>query len=138
MRAEPPSLTIGRLAKQAEVNIQTIRYYERRGLLPTPDRTASNYRTYPEATVRRVRFIKRAQELGFTLKEIGELLALRTSPSSCCEDVRAQSTAKLNNIEEKIRSLEEMREALAKLVRACSGKGPTSECPILDFLESDL
>ena len=87
-------LNIGTLAKQAEVNIQTIRYYERRGLLPEPERTASNYRVYAADTVRRVRFIKRAQDLGFTLSEIKELLDLRASPRSCCEDVRARSKAK--------------------------------------------
>ena len=138
MRAYTTPLTIGDLAKQAEVNIQTIRYYERRGLLPAPDRTASNYRVYPEATVRRVRFIKRAQQLGFTLKEINELLALRASPRSRCEDVREQSKAKIADIEEKIRSLEAMRKALQKLVRACTGRGPTTECPILDFLDAEL
>jgi len=138
MRAETTTLTIGDLAKRAEVNIQTIRYYERRSLLPAPDRTASNSRVYPEATIRRVRFIKRAQQLGFTLKEIHELLALRASPRSSCQDVREQSKAKLADIDDKIRSLEAMRTALAKLICACAGSGPTSECPILDFLDAEL
>ncbi len=131
-------LNIGGLAKQAEVNIQTIRYYERRGLLPEPERTASNYRVYAGDTVRRVRFIKRAQDLGFTLSEIKELLDLRASPRSRCEDVRARSKAKIRDIDEKVHSLEAMRRALSKLVRACSGRGPVTECPILESLEEEV
>ncbi len=130
-------LTIGGVARRAGVNIQTLRYYERRRLLPAPKRTASNYRVYSDDTVRRVRFIKRAQELGFTLTEIKELLSLRASPRSRCEDVRKRSKAKITDIDEKIRALEAMRKALSKLVRACSGRGPVSECPILDSLDSD-
>ena len=130
-------LTIGGAARRAGVNIQTLRYYERRRLLPAPKRTASNYRVYSDDTVRRVRFIKRAQELGFTLTEIKELLSLRASPRSRCEDVRKRSKAKITDIDEKIRTLEAMRRALSKLVRACSGRGPATECPILDSLDSD-
>ena len=130
-------LTIGKLAEQAQVNIQTIRYYERRGLLRDPERTASNYRVYGADTLRRVRFIKRAQDLGFTLNEIRELLELRASPRSCREDVRARSEAKIRDIDEKVRTLEAMRKALAKLVRACSGRGPVTECPILESLEDE-
>jgi len=128
-------LTIGKLAEQAQVNVQTIRYYERRGLLREPDRTASNYRVFGRETLRRVRFIKRAQDLGFTLNEIKELLELRASPRSCCEDVRTRSEAKIRDIDAKVRALGAMRKALAKLVRACSGKGPVTECPILESLE---
>lgn len=130
------ALTIGALARRAEVNIQTIRYYERRGLLPEPRRTESNYRIYPADAVRRVRFIKQAQQLGFSLKEIGELLSLRAAPRSRCEAVRRLSEVKLQDIGEKIRSLEAMRKALSKLVLACSGRGPVTECPILDSLDS--
>ncbi len=130
-------LTIGAVAKRAWVNIQTLRYYERRGLLPAPERTASNYRIYAGDTVRRVRFIKRAQELGFTLTEIKELLSLRASPRSGCEEVRERSKAKITDIDEKIRTLEAMRNALSRLVRACSGRGPVTECPILDSLDSE-
>ncbi len=130
-------ISIGKLAEQAQVNVQTIRYYERRGLLRDPERTASNYRVYGADTLRRVRFIKRAQDLGFTLNEIKELLELRASPRSCCEDVRARSEAKIRDIDEKVRTLEAMRKALAKLVRACSGRGPVTECPILESLEDE-
>ncbi len=130
-------LTIGKLAEQAQVNVQTIRYYERRGLLRDPERTASNYRVFGRDTLRRVRFIKRAQDLGFTLNEIKELLELRASPRSCCGDVRARSEAKIRDIDARVRALEAMRKALAKLVRACSGRGPVTECPILDSLEDE-
>jgi len=129
--------TIGKLAELAQVNVQTIRYYERRGLLRDPKRTASNYRVFGGDTLRRVRFIKRAQELGFTLTEIKELLELRASPRSCCEDVRSRSKEKIRDIDEKVKSLEGMRRALAELVRACSGRGPVTECPILESLEDE-
>ena len=136
-KAEAKTLTIGELARRAGVNVQTIRYYERRNLLPNPRRTESNYRTYLGDTLRRVRFIKSAQQLGFSLKEIQELLSLRASPRSRCAAVRRRSQAKLVDIDEKVRSLEGMRGALSKLVRACSGHGPISECPILDSLDPE-
>ena len=129
--------TIGKLAQRAQVNTQTIRYYERRGLLPDPERTVSNYRVYSTDTVLRVRFIKRAQDLGFTLSEIKELLELRAAPHSRCEDVRACSEAKIRDIDQKVRSLEAMRKALSKLMSACSGRGPITECPILESLEGE-
>lgn len=128
-------LTVGEVAQRAAVNLQTIRFYEREGLLPKPPRTASNYRVYSEDAIRRVRFIKRAQELGFSLKDIRELLALRARPGTRCADVRLQATAKLQDIEEKIGTLRRMRRALTKLIGECSGKGPVSECPILEALE---
>ena len=137
MKGMESVLTIGQLAERARVNVQTIRYYERRGLLREPERTASNYRVYGGDTVRRVRFIKRAQELGFTLKEIAELLALRATRRSSCAEVRARSQAKMRDIDEKLRTLAAMRKALDWLVRECSGRGPVTECPILETLEED-
>lgn len=131
------NLKIGEVARRAGVNLQTIHYYERRGLLPEPPRTPSNYRLYPEDTVRRVRFVKRAQELGFTLKEIEELLSLRASPRSRCADVRRRAQAKMDDIDGKIRALQGMRKALGKLIGECSGKGPVSECPILETLDPE-
>ena len=129
-------MKIGAVAARADVNIQTVRYYERRGLLSKPPRTESNYRLYSEDGVRRVRFVKRAQELGFSLKEIKELLTLRLKPTSRSSAVRARATAKIADIQEKIRTLQRMKRALTKLTAACDGCGSTSECPILEALES--
>jgi MerR family mercuric resistance operon transcriptional regulator len=128
-------LTIGRLARRAGVHIETVRYYQRRGLLAEPPRSLSNYRLYPEDTVRRVRFIKRAQELGFSLREIEELLSLRAAPRARCAEVRRRAEAKTEAIEEKIRALKSMRRALGKLIAECSGRGPATECPILEALD---
>ncbi len=129
-------MTIGRIAKAASVRLGTLRYYERRGLLPRPPRTASNYRLYPAETVRRVRFIRRAQQLGFMLEEIRELLSLRARPGARCADVLRRAQAKVRDIDGKVRSLQAMRKALSRLVSACSGKGPVTECPILETLDS--
>jgi MerR family mercuric resistance operon transcriptional regulator len=129
-------LSIGDVAKQANVHTETLRYYERRGLLARPPRSTSNYRLYAAETVRRVRFIKGAQELGFSLREIQELLSLRAEPKTSCEDIRERAEAKITDIEAKIRSLQAMKRALAKLVIECSGSGPISECPILESFDS--
>jgi MerR family mercuric resistance operon transcriptional regulator len=129
-------LTIGQLATRAGVNVETIRYYERRGLIPDPPRRESGYRQYSEDTVARIRFIKRAQELGFSLKETQELLTLRVDPDTTCGDVRKRTEEKIIDITEKIESLRTMKSALTKLKDQCRGKGPTSECPILEALES--
>ena len=128
---------VGEIARQAGVNLQTIHYYERQGLLPRPPRTESNYRVYPQDAVRRVQFIKRAQELGFTLKEIKELLSLRAAPRARCADVRSRAQAKVRSIDEKMHTLQAMRRALSKLIGECSGKGPVTQCPILDALDSE-
>ena len=130
-------LKVGEVAKQAGVNLQTIHYYERRGLLPRPPRTESNYRAYPGDAVLRVRFIKRAQDLGFTLKEIKELLSLRAAPRTRCSDVRHRAEAKVQDIDDKVRTLQAMRKALTKLIGECSGKGPVTQCPILEALDSE-
>ena len=129
-------LKVGEVAKHAGVNLQTIHYYERRGLLPKPARTGSNYRAYPEDAVLRVRFVKRAQELGFTLREIKELLSLRAAPRARCADVRNRAEAKVQDIDAKVRTLRAMRKALTKLIGECSGKGPVTQCPILEALDS--
>lgn len=130
--------TIGQAAKAAGVNIETLKYYERRGLVPEPPRSSGNYRLYPHESVRIVRFVKRAQDLGFILNEIGELLSLRAGgDSATCGDVRAKAGRKLRDIEGKIRSLRTMEEALAQLVSQCSGEGPVTLCPILEALEPE-
>jgi MerR family mercuric resistance operon transcriptional regulator len=129
-------LTIGEVAAQAEVHIETLRYYERRGLVERPPRSPSNYRLYPEEAVRRVRFIKRAQELGFSLNDIKELLSLRAAPEAGCREVRAHAEAKIKDINDKIGALTAMKHALSTLVTECSGAGPLSDCPILESLET--
>jgi len=129
--------TIGDVAKQAEVHTETLRYYERRGLLARPLRSMANYRLYPEDTVRRLRFIKHAQALGFSLQEIKELLSLRATPKAQCADVRKRAEAKIRDIEAKIRSLQAMKKSLAKLVVECSGRGPVTDCPILESLDAE-
>ena len=132
------TLTIGDVAKQAQVNIETLRYYERQGIVPKPPRTRSNYRLYPGDTVRRVRFVKKARELGFSLKEIKELLSLRATRGATCLDVRRQAATKIKQIDEKILSLQAMQNALRELVRQCAARrGSLSECPILESLDSN-
>jgi MerR family copper efflux transcriptional regulator len=137
MRSVSNQMTIGEVAERGGVNLQTIRYYEREGLLPPPPRLPSGYRVFSEPTVRRVRFIKRAQELGFTLAEIRELLSLRIDHERDRSEVRAIAEAKVADIEEKIRTLSAMKEALVRLTEHCSVHGPASECPILESLDSD-
>ncbi len=133
---ENDKMQIGEAAKMAGVHIRTLHYYERRGLL-APARTSSNYRVYTEDAVRRVRFIKRAQELGFTLDEIGELLELRIDARARCCDVRVRTEAKVADIRGKIRTLHSMRRSLEHLIAGCSGNGPVSDCPILESLDRD-
>jgi len=130
-------MKIGEVADRGGVNLQTIRYYEREGLLPAPPRMASGYRLFNQDTVRRVRFIKRAQELGFTLAEIRELLTLRIEESRSSAEVRAIAHAKIADIDNKVRHLDAMKRALTHLTDRCSGHGPATECPILESLDSD-
>lgn len=128
------AMTIGQVAEAADVNIQTIRYYERRGVFPKPRRTPSGYRQYAEDAVSRIRFIKHAQELGFSLKEIQELLGLRVQHGAACDAVERKTRNKIEVVEQKIRDLQRMRHALGQLADACTARRPTDECPILDAL----
>lgn len=130
-------LTIGQVAKGAGVVVETIRYYERQGLIEPPPRRASGYRVYPESVIRRLLFIRRAKELGFSLREIKELLSLRQEPAATCSDVKERAQAKMADIEARINDLVKMKEALARLTETCPGKGPLSVCPILDALEPE-
>ena len=130
-------LTIGQLAKQGGVNLETIRYYERRGILPRPPRTVSGYRAFSHESVRRVRFIKRAQVLGFSLREIEELLTLRARPGRSCATVQAKAKAKIADIDAKLQQLSAMRGGLTRLVATCARRGTTSACPILDSLDTE-
>ncbi len=129
------SLSIGQLAKRAGGGVETVRFYEREGLLAEPQRRQSGYRQYQSDTIDRLLFIRRAKELGFTLKEIKELLSLRVDEEKTCADVRQQAEAKITDIEDRIRSLQRMKRALVKVTKQCSGNGPTSECPILESIE---
>ncbi len=135
--AKRSELSIGKLASAAGVGVETIRFYERRGLLPEPPRRASGYRQYPPDSVARVLFIRRAKRLGFTLKQITELLELRVDPDKSCADVRALAEAKIDDVDQKMRELKGIKSALIKLANTCRGEGPTSECPILDAIETD-
>jgi MerR family transcriptional regulator, copper efflux regulator len=128
-------LTIGRLARLCGVNLETVRYYERRGLLPKPPRTPAGYRQFPTETVDRLRFIKRAQELGFSLEEISELLALRIEPEQKRADIRARVTSKIAELEGKIGALTAMKNTLRGLVEQCERYG-SDGCPILASMAS--
>ena len=125
------AMTSGQLAKKSGVGVETLHFYEREGLLPVPARLASGYRQYPAAAVERVRFVRRAQLLGFQLKDIKELLALRDDPTADRHEVRDKAVAKLADIDQRIRDLEAMRAELTRLVAACDGSGPAADCPII-------
>lgn len=134
-RVYPIPMTISELAQAAGVHIETVRYYERRSLLPQPARRPSGYRAYPATMVTRLRFIKNAQELGFSLAEIEKLLALRVDAATSCADVRRQAEAKLVEVEQKLQALQQIQAALTQLVAACEQGGPQGACPILEALE---
>ena len=131
------SLHIGALARAVGVGRETIRFYERRGLIPPPPRSKAGYRKYPTDTVRRVRFIRRAQELGFTLAEIAELLELRVSDAATCGTVEANARAKLDQVQAKVADLNRIGLALESLVARCELREETGECPILEELDHD-
>lgn len=129
-------MTIGTVAAQAGVGVETIRYYQRRGLIAEPPRRNAGFRQYPPETVSRLRFIKRAQRLGFSLNEVQELLSLRLSGATSRNDVRTRAEAKIAELDQKIRALRSMKKALTSLTTSCcAGSGGESDCPILDALE---
>ena len=132
------NLTIGQIAKQAGVGVETMRFYEQKGLLEKPKRNVSGYRQYPLEVVSRIRFIKRAQEVGFSLAEIKGLLLLRVDPSKKCEDVKACALAKINEIEGKIEDLNRMKNALLNLTKACDNNSTIDQCPILKAFDDGL
>lgn len=129
--------TIGQLAKAVDVNVQTVRYYERLKLLNPSARRPSGYRIYGEDEERRLRFIKNAQALGFTLQEIAELLSLRVSSTARCGDVQRKAQAKLEQVERKVRDLQALARALRSLLHDCRAGQPTEQCPILTSLENE-
>ncbi len=128
-------LSIGQVARRAGVGVETVRYYEREGLLEEPPRRASGYRQYPEEVVKRLHFIKRAQKLGFSLKEINELLLLRVDAQTACEEVKQRTEAKIAEVERKLVELQRMRQALIQVAALCEGQGPHSPCPVLEALD---
>ena len=127
--------TIGSLARQANVNIETIRFYERKGLMPNPQRTPAGFRVYSQKDLQRLNFILMAKKHGFTLKEIKELLDLRVNPNSTCDDVRKKAEIKIKLIEQKLQELRRMKKALKTLMASCHGSNPAGECPILEAFE---
>jgi len=129
------ALTIGGVAKATGVGIQTLRYYERRGLLSQPERTRAGYRQFPEEEVRRVQFIRRAQGLGFTLEEIRELLSLRVLPGRRCDQVERAARRTRERVQVRLTEMQGIEKALSQLVRACAKGSATDDCPILRALE---
>lgn len=129
------ALLIGQVARQTGVSVETIRFYERQGLIQEPPRRPSGYRQYDSNDIHRLTFIQQAKTLGFSLQEIGELLSLKLNPDATCHDVREQAQAKLHDIEDKIRKLKRMQRTIRKLVQDCPGQGPVTDCPILEALD---
>jgi Hg(II)-responsive transcriptional regulator len=128
------TLSIGQVAQRAGVGVETVRFYEREGLLEEPPRRASGYRQYSQQVVTRLRFIKRAKLLGFSLKEITELLRLRVDAQTSCDEVKRRTEAKLAEVERKLVELQRMRQALLQVHSLCRGQGPAGRCPMLDAL----
>lgn len=132
-----PDMKIGELAKRCDVNIDTIRYYERQGLMPAPDRLASGYRQYETVDIARLRFVRRSKALGFTLEEIRELLALSDHGDDDMGELKAAAVAKLADIQIRLVELARIRDGLQTLIDACPGHGALAQCPILNALASD-
>lgn len=124
--------SISKLAKELSINVETVRFYERRGLIAQPGKQERGYRHYPEETVNRIRFIKRAQELGFTLDEIANLLSLNDHP---CSQVSHLAEHKLNAVKEKMADLRRLEKSLNELLGQCHSNDDESHCPIIDSLQ---
>ncbi len=131
------TLKIGQLARRARVAVDTVRFYERRGLLDQPARSPAGYRLYDREALRRVQFVKRAQALGFTLAEIRELLELSAHGDADCAALEPLARAKVAEIDAKLHDLDRMRAALEELAARCPGSGPIADCPILDALQPE-
>lgn len=131
------NLSIGQLARAAGVTVETLRFYEKRGLLAAPRRRRNGYRQYSPEAVTRVQFIRHAKQVGFTLRDVSELLTMRQNRKTSCADIRARAADKIDQIELKIKELERIRDALSRMVQKCSGSGSLSDCPILEELELD-
>lgn len=127
----------GEVARRAGVNKETIRYYEQRGLIPKPDRRRSGYRIFTQRHIDQIKFIKRAQELGFTLSEIKELLELRMDDNTTCSEIKSEAREKYQDVTEKIEDLKRIKETLVELIDSCSGRGPKGDCPIMEALKGE-
>ena len=134
------NMSIGQVSKQTGLSVEAIRYYEKEALLSPPDRSSAGYRIYQPEVVKRVLFIKRAKAVGFSLKEIRELLSLKSSKTTCCGDIKDVTLEKISQIENKISELETMRDVLVSLANRCENESALSlsDCPILDSLDQEL
>jgi MerR family transcriptional regulator, copper efflux regulator len=126
--------SIGHIAKQSGLSVETIRFYEQKGLIEEPERKKSGYRQYDGQAVARLTFIQQAKELGFSLKEIGELLSIKSGINTDCNAVKQLAQDKLDDVESKIKMLQRMRKSLKKLINVCPGQAPINDCPILEAL----
>jgi len=129
------TFTIGQVAREAGIGVETVRFYEREGLLEEPQRRQSGYRQFQPEAIDRLRFIKQAQRLGFTLREVKELLALKLDPRASRSEIRERAVAKVADIDKRIAELRRMKKALAPLIEACDGRGTLEGCPILAAIE---
>ncbi len=137
MDATDVHLTIGEVAKHAGVGVETIRFYERKGLVGRPRRRPSGYREFEPEVVRVIRFIQRAKELGFSLREVSELLSLRERTGESCAAVRSRALGKVGDIDRKIAAFQDVRSALLQLSEACGQAAPAGQCPILNALDRE-
>ncbi|MDR8390494.1 heavy metal-responsive transcriptional regulator [Aliifodinibius sp. S!AR15-10] len=128
---------IGEVARRASVNKETVRYYEKRELIPQPDRRRSGYRIFTQRHIDQIKFIKRAQELGFTLSEIQELLDLRMDEHTTCTEIKSEAQEKYQDVVKKIEDLQRIKWTLLELIDSCAGEGPKGDCPILGALEGE-
>lgn len=129
-------LKIGQVAKQSGLTVETVRYYEKRGLIPEPQRLDSGYRVYPESILTRLNFINRCKDLGFSLQEISELLSIQIDPDNSSALVKEQVEHKIELVKEKISELQKLQASLVQLSGMCCGEGSVSDCPIIDFLKN--
>lgn len=128
-------LKIGQVAKKSGLTVETVRYYEQRGLIPEPQRLDSGYRVYPESILTRLNFINRCKDLGFSLQEISELLSIQIDPDNSSALVKEQVEHKIELVKEKISELQKLQASLVQLSGMCCGEGSVSDCPIIDFLK---
>lgn len=135
MGAVDTTLTIGQVAKRAGIGVEAVRFYERRGLIDRPHKPATGFRRYPPEVVARIEFIRRASAAGFTLRDVGELLALRARPAAPCAGVRSRAVSKVADIDRRLDELQRIRSALVTLVEACKGDCAIAACSILTALD---